>query len=245
MSSLQLVVLDMAGTTVRDQHEVEACFAEAAAATGLVATPARILAAQGQAKRAVFEALWREQLGPATPVALAARVDESYHAFRDILEAHYRAADVQPTAGCLALFGLLRAHGIGIALTTGFYRGVTDLLLRRLGWDAGLDARHRGGPGSLIDLSVASDEVAAGRPAPLLIEKAMRTLGITDPRRVWNVGDTPCDLESGRRAGCARSLGVVNGTHSRAQLAACPNDGLFESLAALAEELKEELRVKS
>ena len=107
-------------------------------------------------------------------------------------------------------------------------------------WDAGLDAQHRGNAQSVIDLSIASDEVAAGRLAPLLIQKAMQTFGLTDPQQVWNVGDTPADLASGRRAG-VRSFGVTNGTHSRAQLAACPNDGLFGSLAELREQLEEEL----
>lgn len=232
----------MAGTTVRDQHEVEACFAQAAAATGLRATAARILAAQGQAKRFVFETLWREQLGPAVrPSALGGRVDESYQVFRGILEAHYRTAEVVPTAGCLALLAFLRSQGVRVALTTGFYREVTDLILHRLGWDVGLDAQRRGNAHSFIDLSVASDEVAEGRPAPLMIQKAMQVLGITDPQGVYNVGDTPSDLESGRRAGCARSLGLVNGTHTRAQLAACPNDGLFASLTALHQHLQAEL----
>lgn len=45
------------------------------------------------------------------------------------------------------------------------------------------------------------------------------------------MGDTPSDLESGCRAKCARSLGVANGTHTRAQLAGCPHDGLLASLA--------------
>ncbi|AWM31874.1 HAD family hydrolase [Hymenobacter nivis] len=242
MASLQLVVFDMAGTTVRDQHEVEACFAQAAAATGLRATAARILAAQGQAKRFVFEALWREQLGGGVRLSvLEAQVDESYHAFRRILEAYYRTAAVVPTAGCLELLAFLRGRGVRVALTTGFYRAVTDLLLHRLGWDAGLDTQYRGTAHSFIDLSVASDEVAAGRPAPLMIQKAMQVFGITDPQSVYNVGDTPSDLESGRRAGCARSLGVVNGTHTRQQLAACPNDGLFASLAELHQHLQAEL----
>ena len=242
MAPLQLVVFDMAGTTVRDQHEVETCFAQAAAATGLRATAARILAAQGQAKRFVFETLWREQLGPGAPAAeLGALVDESYGAFRRILEDHYRTAEVVPTAGCLELLAFLKGQGVRIALTTGFYRTVTDLILRRLGWDAGLDAQHRGNAHSFIDLSIASDEVAAGRPAPLMIQKAMQAFGITDPQGVYNVGDTPSDLESGRRAGCARSLGVVNGTHTRAQLAACPHDGLFASLAELHQHLQAEL----
>ncbi|WP_223651254.1 HAD family hydrolase [Hymenobacter psoromatis] len=238
----QLLVLDMAGTTVRDQHEVEACFAEAAAATGLPATSARILAVQGLAKRFVFETLWREQLGADAPAAeLAARVDHSYQVFREVLETHYRTAEVVPTAGCLELFAFLKSQGIRLALTTGFYREVTDLILRRLGWHVGLNAQHRGSAQSVIDLSIASDEVAEGRPAPLMIQQAMQTFGITDPRQVWNVGDTPSDLESGRRAGCARSLGVVNGTHSHAQLAACPNDGLLASLAELQQQLQAEL----
>lgn len=242
MSFPKLVVLDMAGTTVRDEHEVEACFAEAAAATGLHATPARILAAQGQAKRAVFEALWQEQLqqeglGPLPAAELAARVEHSYQVFREVLEAHYRRANVQPTAGCLDLFVFLKSQGVRIALTTGFYRTVTDLILQRLGWDLGLDARRRGNRDAIIDLSIASDEVPAGRPAPLMIQRAMQELAVTDPRQVWNVGDTPSDLESGRRAG-VRSLGVVNGTHTRAQLAACPNDGLLASLTELHQQLQ-------
>ncbi|RZL13495.1 MAG: HAD family hydrolase [Hymenobacter sp.] len=231
----------MAGTTVRDEHEVEACFAQAAAATGLRASAARILAVQGQAKRAVFEQLWREQLGEVTPTELTAFVDHSYQVFRKVLEAHYRTAAVVPTEGCLALFAYLKSQGIRIALTTGFYREVTDLILHRLGWDVHLDAQRRGNSHALIDLSIASDEVAEGRPAPFLIQRAMQVFSITDPQQVWNVGDTPSDLESGRRAGCARSLGLVNGTHTRTQLAQCPNDGLLASLAELQQLLQGEV----
>ena len=239
MPLLKLMVLDMAGTTVRDRHEVEACFAQAAAATGLHATAGRILAVQGQAKRFVFETLWREQLGPAAaPEQLTAHVDRSYQTFRAVLEAHYRTQAVVPTQGCLELFDYLKSQGISIALTTGFYREVTDLILRRLGWDVGLDGHRRGNTRSIIDLSVASDEVAEGRPAPLMIQRAMQAFGITDPNQVVNVGDTPSDLESGRRAGCGRSLGVTNGTHSHQQLAQCPNDGLFSSLTDLTDHLQ-------
>jgi len=241
MVPLQLVVFDMAGTTVRDQHEVEACFAQAAAATGLEASAERILAVQGQAKRAVFELLWQEQLGTPDAATLDARVEHSYQTFRDILETHYRTQEVVPTEGCLALFAFLRSQGIRIALTTGFYRVVTDLILERLGWDLGLDANRRGHEQSIIDLSIASDEVAEGRPAPLMIQKAMQTFGITDPQAVYNIGDTPSDLESGKRAGCARSLGLTNGTHSHAQLAQYSNDGLFASLTDLLHHLQAEV----
>ncbi|HET9503639.1 MAG TPA: HAD family hydrolase [Hymenobacter sp.] len=242
MDALQLIIFDMAGTTVRDAHEVEACFAQAAAATGLRASAARILAVQGQAKRAVFEQLWREQLGAETPLAeLTPHVERSYQVFREVLEVHYCTQPVVPTEGCLELFAFLKNQGVRIALTTGFYREVTDIILHRLGWDVNLDAQRRGNRYSVIDLSISSDEVAEGRPAPLMIQRAMQAFGITDPRQVWNVGDTPSDLESGRRAGCARSLGLVNGTHTRAQLEACPNDGLLASLAELQQLLQAEL----
>lgn len=74
-----------------------------------------------------------------------------------------------------------------------------------------------------------------------MIQKAMQAFGITDPRQVYNVGDTPSDLESGRRAGCGRSLGLTNGTHRRQQLAKCPNDGLFTSLTHLTGRLQARL----
>ncbi|WP_128547372.1 HAD family hydrolase [Larkinella soli] len=232
MSLIQLVIFDMAGTTVRDRKEVEGCFAEAARQTGLIVSGERITAVQGWAKRFVFETLWTEQLGAGDP-SIPERVDHSYAVFRDILENHYRTQSVEPTEGCLDTFRLLREQGIAIALTTGFYRKVTNIILERLGWNAGLDDQYRGTPESLIQLSVASDEVAQGRPAPDLIFRVMETLGISDPQAVVNLGDTPSDLESGRRAGVRLSLGITNGTHTADQLRPYDSDGLIGSLREL------------
>jgi len=230
--AIRLVVFDMAGTTVRDQKEVESCFAEAARQTGLIVSDERITAVQGWSKRFVFETLWGEQLGN-DQSTLTQRVDESYDTFRQILEHHYQTQPVEPTAGCLDTFQWLHDHGIAIALTTGFYRKVTDMILHKLGWDQGLNEQRIGTADSLIQMSVASDEVAFGRPAPDMIQRVMQTLGITDLQQVINVGDTPSDLASGLRAGVRLSLGVTNGTHTKDQLAACANDGLINSLADL------------
>ncbi|MES2732116.1 MAG: HAD family hydrolase [Bacteroidota bacterium] len=232
MKRIQLVVMDMAGTTVQDHHEVEKCFAEAAHHTGLRASAERILAVQGLAKRFVFEMLWQEQLlqSGGSTTELERKVEHSYQVFKSILENHYRTQPVLPTIGCVELFAYLKNKHVKIALTTGFYRQVTNIILHKLGWDTGLDEQYAGGSASLIDLSIASDEVVQGRPSPLMIQRAMQVFGITDPQCVINIGDTPSDLESGKRAACYRSLGLTNGTHTRAQLAPYPNDGLFESL---------------
>ncbi|WP_420147636.1 HAD family hydrolase [Spirosoma sp.] len=231
MQPIELVVFDMAGTTVTDQHEVERCFAEAAAETGLSVSDERILAMQGLSKRYVFETLWKEQLGEATDVT--PKVDVSYDAFRRILENHYRTHGATPTEGCLETFAFLHERGIAIALTTGFYRVVTDIILQKLGWLNGLNEQRIGTANSLIQLSIASDEVERGRPYPQMIEKAMRTLGVSSPKAVINIGDTPSDLLSGRAAGVALNLGLTNGTHTREQLESYPHDLLLGSLKEL------------
>jgi phosphonatase-like hydrolase len=238
MPNIQLIAFDMAGTTVRDENEVLRCFFEAAQQTGLTATADRVNAMMGLPKKVVFQTLWAEQLGAEHP-DYNTKVEFSYDRFRHILEDHYRTQPVEPTEGCLRLFDWLKSQGIAIALTTGFYREVTDIILHRLGWDQGLDSQYVGGADSLIQCSVTPSEIYAneGRPAPFMIQKAMYRLGINDPKTVVAIGDTPSDLAAGRHAACCYTCGVTNGTHTEAQLAQYPNDGLFNSLVAFQEKL--------
>lgn len=232
MADIKLIAFDMAGTTVQDNDEVLHCFASAAQQTGLQAAPDQVNAMMGLPKRVVFQALWAEHLGAEHP-DYGPRVTASYDRFREILEHHYRTEPVVPTPGCLDLFHWLNARGIHIVLTTGFYREVTDIILHRLGWDQGLDDRYVGSSDSLIQMSVTPSEIHnnEGRPAPFMIQKGMYYLGVTDPKRVVAIGDTPSDLQAGRQAGCAYTCAVTNGTHTEAQLAAHGNDGLFASLS--------------
>jgi phosphonatase-like hydrolase len=232
MPEIKLVVFDMAGTTVRDDREVEKCFMQAAAKTGLQAETDRVVAMMGIAKRVVFQTLWAEQIDKEDP-SFASKVETSFTEFKQILEDHYRTQPVEPTQGCLELFDWLRSQQIKIALTTGFYREVTDIILNRLGWDRGLTADYLGSEDSLIQASITPSEIynQEGRPTPYMIQKAMYLLGITDPKQVICIGDTPSDLLAGRNAACLYTFGVTNGTHTAAQLSAYPHDGLVSSLA--------------
>lgn len=233
-SPIRLVVFDIAGTTVRDNNEVLECFASACRREGIQAEPARLNALMGVSKLEVFNTLWSEQLGPgAAPEMLAQRADHSFRLFRSILEDYYLSHVVEPTEGALEAFEWLRDHDIPIALNTGFYRSVTDIILDKLGWLEGLDANYIGGPHSIIQFSITSEDVPQGRPAPYMIEKAMSVFGVRDPEQVVKVGDTPVDLAEGRNAGCGLNLAVTNGTHTRAELERLDNDGLLESLLEL------------
>jgi phosphonatase-like hydrolase len=237
MLPIELVVFDMAGTTVQDRHEVEMCFLEAASHTGLSVTPERVLALQGYSKIYVFELLWTEMIGEKHP-GLKEFVDNSYEVFCSILEYHYATNNIFPTDGCLEIFEYLKEKNIKIALTTGFYRKVTNIILNKLGWLEGLNEQFIGNENTLIQASIASDEVLKGRPEPFMIQKAMTILGVNDSQNVINIGDTPSDLKSGIRAGCRMSLGVTNGTHTRQQLSIHRNDGLLSKVSDLKQFIK-------
>jgi len=234
---IQLVVCDMAGTTVRDEHEVEACFTKAALATHLHMTEDEILAVQGWSKRHVFEVFWERQVGQQNE-QWRDQVDLSYKLFKNILETHYRNKPVIPTEGCIELFALLKEKKIPVALTTGFYRKVTNIILDKLGWLQSLNKQFLGHSGTTIQASIASDEVAQGRPQPDMILRAMQLLGIKDPKNVINIGDTPSDIQSGKKAGCRYSCCVTNGTHTAAQLEPGEPDKAFSSLKAFSAWLK-------
>lgn len=235
MTKIKLVVLDMAGTTIRDQHEVEMCFKKAAIQNGLLASDERILALQGYAKLQVFQMLWTEQLGEQDS-AIQANAEKSYHDFKDILEEHYRTQSIFKTEGCQELFDYLHKNGIFIALTTGFYRTVANIILAKIGWGQSLNQNFinlRNSQG--IHLSLTPDEAGKGRPDPAMIHLAMKKTGITDPRQVINIGDTPVDLVFGKNANIRLALGVCNGTHTRSQLDPFPNDGLLNRIDDLIE----------
>lgn len=211
-NKIKLVAFDMAGTTVRDEHEVEHCFRQAALQTGLEMSEAEILAVQGWGKRFVFETYWERQLGQRDENWLQ-QVENSFYTFTQILENHYLTQPVEPTKGTLDVFAFLREQGIKIALTTGFYRKVSDIILERLGWLQGLNEQYINTGNAVIDCSITSDQVASGRPAPDMIFKAMQLLKIESAANVLSVGDTPSDIQAGHNAQLEHSLAVANGTH--------------------------------
>ena len=236
---IKLAVLDMAGTTVRDEHEVEKCFKQACELTGLNLTDDEILAVQGWSKRFVFEYFWKRELG-ADHDEFAARVIHSYDMFKKILEQHYLSNLVVPTEGALEVFNYFKENNIHTVLTTGFYRKVTDIILEKLGWLDQLDENGIGKPGSFISMSIASDEVERGRPFPDMIHKAMEQFNITNPKGVIKLGDTPSDMKAGKAADCLLTIGLTNGTHSKEQMLQTEHDLLIGSLLELPNVLQDQ-----
>lgn len=226
IKNIRLAVFDMSGTTIVDKSEVVDCVYQAALQTGIVCDKMRINSMMGWSKIAVFRTLWAQVLGSNAP-ELEAKAQHSFFVFKDILEKYYQENEMQPTEGCLEMFAFLKNNKVKIALNTGFYRGVANILLQKMNWEIG----------QTIDFLIASDEVQAGRPQPFMMRRIMKHFRITDPRQVIKVGDTPSDLGEGKAVGCW-SFGLTNGSHTAEVLNQCEHDGLFGSLVELMAFLK-------
>jgi phosphonatase-like hydrolase len=196
----QLVAFDIVGTILEDGDQVPDAFLGALRAQHVAVTATELQPWRGASKRQVLRAFLERYYEPGDP-GNAGRLESAYADFRQRLEASYRDGGVTPIPGVEATFAWLREQGIQIALTTGLYRRVTDLVLQAAGWQQGV-----------VDATICSDEVAQGRPAPYLIFRAMEATGVTDVRRVAAVGDTALDLLAGTHAGVRWVIGVLPGS---------------------------------
>jgi phosphonatase-like hydrolase len=220
---IELVVFDMAGTTVSEGGAVYQCLRDTLAANELEIDANSIHEVKGMDKYEALRILieksaMREDLLPG--------LDAIHEDFVERMVKFYRSdPSVGEMPGASDTFRLLRQAGVKVALNTGFSRDIAQTLIDRLNWERD----------ELIDASVTSDEVDRGRPHPDMIRLLMMKLGVTDPRRIAKVGDTPADLLEGRNAECGLVIGVTCGSSTREQLERFQHDHLIGSVAELPE----------
>ncbi|GII03847.1 phosphonatase-like hydrolase [Planobispora takensis] len=217
---IELAVLDIAGTTVDEHGDVYVALEEAVRAAGATPGTADIRRWMGAGKREAVTALLSAEQPDRTPAP--AVVDAVYADFRERLRAAYGARPPAPLPGVPEAVTTLRAAGIKVALTTGFDREVTGVLLKEIGWDTGF-----------LDAVVCVDDVAAGRPAPYMIFRAMEATGVRDVSRVLTAGDTIRDLQAGTNAGAGIVAGVLTGDLDAATLGGVRHTHLLPSVAAV------------
>jgi phosphonatase-like hydrolase len=199
---VQLVCLDMAGTTVADDGAVLGAFHAALDALAVRDEEERrrmeayVVDTMGQSKIVVFRALFGDEQA-------AQRANAAFEAAYD---AEIAAGHVHPIAGAPEIITGLRDAGIKVALLTGFSAATRDALVVSLGW------------GGLADLTLCPSEAGRGRPYPDLILGSLLRAGADDVAAVAAVGDTASDMESGLRAGCRIRAGVLTGAHDTEQL---------------------------
>lgn len=219
---IELVALDMAGTTIDEGGAVYVALRETVVASGGTLGVSDVEPWMGADKREAIRALTRVARG----VELDAdQVEQRYRDFVERLLGAYRESPPRPITGVPEAFVALRAAGVKVALTTGFSADVHGPLLDALGWSV---------PGT-VDAVVCTDDVPAARPAPYMIFRAMERCGVVDVARVLVAGDTPRDLEAGINAGAGAVVGVATGDLSLEELGRHRHTHLLPSLAGLAE----------
>jgi phosphonatase-like hydrolase len=223
MSSIQLVVFDIAGTTVRDNGSVADSFITAFRDYGFTMPGAEVKKVMGFRKMDAIAHLL-EKFAPEHKDD-AELIDRIHTHFIDkMIEFYMGDQTLSPLPHAEAVFYALKRQGIKIALNTGFTRSITDTILHRLRWDD---------RSPLIDQVICSDEVALGRPHPDMIKALMQDLDIVSPEQVVKVGDTEVDVEEGRNAGCGVVVSVTTGAYTREQLLPYKPDFIIDDLQEL------------
>ncbi|MCK6618722.1 MAG: HAD hydrolase-like protein [Cyclobacteriaceae bacterium] len=217
-AQLQLIVFDLAGTTVNDNQDV--------------ARILKLTLAEYNVSISLDDAA--RLMGIPKPEAIKLLLSENQHDDKLITEIHTRFVtrmqafytddpSVVEKKDASFVFAELRKAGIKVAVDTGFDRAITRPLLERMGWMKN----------GLVIASVTSDEVPCGRPHPDMIFKAMELTGVTESHRVGKVGDTASDLQSGTAAGCGLVVGITTGAYSEEELSRHPHHKLIKSLPEL------------
>jgi phosphonatase-like hydrolase len=226
MKAIQLVVFDIAGTTVRDRGNVGDCFIASFHEFGFDLPGDEVEKVMGFRKMDAIRMLL-EKFHPGSAGALGSDelVVDIHHRFIERMIAFYQGdGQLEALPHAEEIFSRLQQKGIKVALNTGFTRAVADTLLHRLHWDN----EHY-----LIDRVICSDEVPQGRPDPDMIRALMSALGIASPSQVLKVGDTKVDVEEGRNSGCGIVVSVTTGACSRAELEQLHPDHIIDDLGEL------------
>lgn len=213
----ELLVSDFAGTLLHDGGAVLAAYRTTLGEFGIPFADDELHAWRGASKRAVFEH-FAVRLGVENASEFAG---QALARFEEELRTAYGTEPVEEIPGARAVVEELRASAVRVALTTGFPRSLTELIVTRLEWS------------ELFDLILTPEDVPAARPAPYMIYRAMMELGIYDVGRVAVVGDTPLDLEAGSNARCGWVIGVLSGAHGLETLGVASHTHLLPSVAGL------------
>lgn len=206
---VELVVFDIAGTTVKDNGEIARAFQLALEQFGYQVPVAKINPLMGYRKPEAIEKILHE-FEPKHGKVTSNYVEQIHEKFLQLMLDYYNTTtELTPLPNVEAVFATLKDNNIKIALDTGFSDDITAIIVERLGWLNN----------DIIDFVISSNQVAAGRPDPFMIHEIMQRLHVFSPSKVIKVGDTEVDIAEGKNAGCLYSIGVTTGAFTREELA--------------------------
>lgn len=217
---IELVVFDMAGTTVDEDNVVYKTVRAAINASGYEFTQEQVQAAgAGKEKSQAI----RDVLALDGQQHTDEEVSTIFADFKTRLKNAYSNLEVCEQPGASDVFTALRDKGIKVVLNTGYDRPTAEGLVEKIGWVVGTD----------IDGLVTASDVVNGRPGPEMIEAAMALTGVTSAETVVKIGDSQIDIEEGQNANCGLTFGITTGAQTEAQLQLSNPSAVLHSLSEL------------
>ncbi|QEG41130.1 phosphonatase-like hydrolase [Roseimaritima ulvae] len=221
---IELVVFDMAGTTVDEDNVVYKTVRAAINAAGYAFTQDQVQAAgAGKEKSQAIRDVLALDGNPHSDEEVAAIFSD----FKQRLAQAYTDLDVREQPGATDVFAALRDRGIKVVLNTGYDRATAEGLIKKIGWTVG----------EQVDALVTASDVSNGRPAPDMIQKAMQLTGVASPQAVAKVGDSGIDIEEGQNADCGMTFGITTGAQNEALLQQSKPTAILHSLSELLDAL--------
>ena len=201
---IKMVVFDMAGTTIDEDNIVYKTVQKAVNEAGIPVSLEEVLeAGAGKEKLQAIKSVLK--IKNIADDQLAGQIFES---FRKELDTAYKTNEITEQKNASNLFEELKGRNIKVVLDTGYSRETAEALIKKIGWEEGID----------FDLLVTASDVPNARPYPDMILYAMNALGIHDAGEVVKVGDSVVDIEEGQNAGCQYSVGITTGAQTYGQL---------------------------
>jgi phosphonatase-like hydrolase len=209
LENIDLMVCDMAGTTVEEGGIVYKTLQASMQKHGLSVSDEEIEPWHGAKKEAVIEH-FAKKAGKAES-EVASLVKECASTFEaSIMDAYFSPSSKVALidTNLMGYLKGLRAAGVKIGLDTGYPQKIQKGLIEKLGFEGEVDGY------------ISSYDVREGRPYPYMIHQLMERMGVMDVRRVAKVGDSVRDVEEGVNAGCGLVIGVLSGADKAEDLLA-------------------------
>jgi len=216
MKNIELLVLDMAGTTIDEDNVVYKTVMNSVNEYGYNVTLDKVLSVcAGMEKLEAITSLLKEIGGDendAFPI---------FENFSDKLKKSYQNLEVKPINGVENFLIHMRSKNKKVVLNTGYTSEIAQQLLDKLKWKENIH----------FDALITADDVSESRPSPEMILLAMKKFNINEPEKVLKAGDSVIDIEEGKNAGCGLTIAVLSGAQTQSELEKSNPDYIFNTIS--------------
>ncbi|AZB18929.1 HAD-IA family hydrolase [Chryseobacterium indologenes] len=216
MKNIELLVLDMAGTTIDEDNVVYKTLTDAVNEYGYSVTLEKVLIhCAGMEKLEAITSLLKDIRGN------EADAQPIFENFSENLRFAYRNLEVKPINGTEKFLLSMKAQNKKVVLNTGYTHEIAQQLLDKLHWKENVH----------FDALITADDVSESRPSPAMINLAMKKFNITEPAKVLKAGDSVIDIEEGKNAGCGLTIAVLSGAQNRTELEKAKPDYILNTIS--------------